>query len=144
MAKSYRSTNIGTGTSTWDGPHQLDTNIYDTDGISNTSTGTFTIQTAGVYSVIATVILDAVNTTGRREARINWNNGTILDRDIISSPNGSETDVLTCTAEHLFSPGDTLWIETWQNSGGNLNIIGSQTPMGYSLSVSYRGNPNGP
>jgi hypothetical protein len=139
MAKSHKTGDIGIVTATWTST-QLDTQDWDTDTISNTGTGTFTIQTAGVYHILGTCRFD-VNNTGRRMARLNYNSGTIVAQQEVGTPSTTLGCNLEVAGYMTCAVNDTFVLEVYQNSGGNLNILGSQPPVGYSLAVQWQGQP---
>jgi hypothetical protein len=137
-AKSYRTTDFPIAGSTWES-HQLDNQDYDTDGISNTGTGTFTIQSTGTYLCIGTCMF-ANNATGIRQIRLNKNSGTIFAQASDGGPSSSENNVQNVVGIQRFGIGDTLICEVWQNSGGSLSMLASNAPVGYSLSVAWLGD----
>lgn len=136
-AKSSKTADIGITDSTWTST-ALGNVIYDTDGITNTSNGTFTIQTAGVYILTATCLF-ATSSTNRREIRLNVNNGTLIAKQELGTPSSSHASGLSVTAHQLMAQGDTVVAEVWQNSGSTLNLLGSNVPLGYSLSAHWVG-----
>lgn len=91
----------------------------DPDGVFSISGGVVTVNEAGVYAITAGVRFDA-NGTGYRQLRI-LKNSTVLASDFSPSSAvdirlGVSTGPVECAG------GDTFHAESFQNSGGSLNI----------------------
>lgn len=76
---------------------------------------------AGVYSIYANASF-ASNTVGNRGNDIDSSKGRLASTWIDAGP--IQDRLFTCVQERLF-PGDTIWAEAFQTSGGALNIEGT-------------------
>lgn len=113
----------------------LDTNTFDTDGYHSTVTNTtrITIPTGldGVYLVLG-MLRVAGGGSGQRSAALK-KNGTSIGDDLVSAQS-NDTTILVYSVEQLLV-GDYIELCAWQNSGGNLNVLGQASPILTSLSV---------
>lgn len=111
-----RSTGATTATSTFL-PIDYATDVV-TRGINKTGS-TFTIEVPGVYRVNASIgfVADPV---GRRAIRVLHNGVNVAQGE--SNPNLDTVVHAAVTRTIQCDVGDTIVIEAWQNSGGNLDI----------------------
>lgn len=121
-----KATQTGTGqaltTATYTGV-LFNSEDYDTTGVSHsivTNTERIVITTPGLYTVAASVTF-ASNATGIRKASITLNAGTTVVNDSRGAIAGSTT---TCnmSADISLAANDYLWVQAYQNSGGNLSL----------------------
>lgn len=80
------------------------------------------------------------NATNRREARILLNGTTFIDHTIKYAPSTSDEEQHVEALVKLFA-GDTIEIQGWQNSGGNLNVapVAEQGREYEQLQIAYLG-----
>lgn len=109
-------------TLSWDGNR-------DTRGIGY-SGDTATISVSGTYSISAGLAFNA-NVTGRRIIRL-LHNGTEIARDERDAGGATPRNVAIHRTRDL-EAGDTLKIEFWQNSGGNLDLDVTQKYTYFNL-----------
>jgi hypothetical protein len=76
---------------------------------------------AGVYSIYSNASF-ASNATGNRGQDIESSKGRIASTWIDAGP--IQNRLFSCVQDRFF-PGDTIWAEAYQTSGGALNIEGS-------------------
>jgi hypothetical protein len=105
---------------------------YDTIALStpnityNTSSGLFTINTAGVYTFCASTAF-AANATGVRAVNFEKNISTPYLNTMNIPPNASGLTSIQMSYTDSFIIGDTLSVEVYQNTGGTLNVICATT-----------------
>lgn len=111
-----------------------DTSIATDSGISNNGSGTFTINTAGVYTVVATIGY-LLSGAGFRRSYIMFNSSPIQygQNRIIGS--GSIDGFMVSSFTAKLSVGDTIKVMTLQSSGGNLTLIGYNGFTGTSMTM---------
>jgi hypothetical protein len=102
---------------------------FDTDGYHDTVTNNsrLTVPTglAGTYLITA-VITFAASMAGMREVALKVNNATYIaidDRDALST--AGLTTSMTMMATWVLAAGDYVQVQVYQNSGGNLDVIGT-------------------
>lgn len=96
-------------------------NRLDTDGISNANG--FTITRTGVYAFWAGGRF-AANATGERVLYIQVNGATYIGiKGQMAITTGNPTDVQVVSTDYPLSVGDTVRLQGFQNSGGNLNLL---------------------
>lgn len=122
--KGYASTgqSIATGSGT-DVPVTLDTEDYDSDNGHSTSTNTsrYTIQVAGVYTVMATASFPT-NSTGNRKLGINVNGGNARG-GVFQGPAMASNSWSACVCvEQAFVVGDYIELVVWQTSTISLSL----------------------
>lgn len=79
------------------------------------------IKTTGWYEIRAQIQFD-VNSTGFRSIRFK-KNGSIVDRSTVMSPAVSGTGTVVASTVPIFLvSGDRVSVESYQNSGGSLNV----------------------
>lgn len=104
---------------------KFDTTIASVSDLSyNASTGIFTVNTAGVYTVTATISF-AANATGFRDIWFQVGGDSQHWGGVIVGTGGGNLTTLTTTVSRKFAVNDTFNIGVYQNSGGALNIVGS-------------------
>lgn len=110
-----------------------DTAIATDSGISNSS-GTFTINTAGVYNIVATIGY-LLSGAGFRRSYIMYNSSGFQygQNRIIGSASIDGFMVSSFTAK--LNVGDTIKVMTLQSSGGNLTLIGYNGFAGTSMTM---------
>lgn len=113
---------------------QFNSEVFKTDNMHSTSSdiSRITINTAGVYQIIANVGFDA-NSTGYRIVQFRANGATLIPGVIanaISSP-GIGTNIAAVTL-YKFNAGDFFEVFVQQNSGSDLNVISANT---YAMAV---------
>jgi hypothetical protein len=118
--------------------------LYDTDNIHSTSSNTsrFTVPTGkgGYWLVCFNATFAYVNTTGYRQIRL-AKNGTITGAEPAPAmPANAGEETLGAAMVLSLSAGDYIEMYTWQNSGGNLNIRGTDSGNGRTfMSFNYLG-----
>jgi hypothetical protein len=118
--------------------------LYDTDSIHSTSSNTsrFTVPTGkgGYWLVCFNATFAYVNTTGYRQIRL-AKNGTITGSEPAPAmPANAGEETLGAAMVLSLSAGDYIEMYTWQNSGGNLNIRGTDSGNGRTfMSFNYLG-----
>ena len=113
----------------------FDTAIATDSGITNSPSGTFTVNTTGIYTISATVAY-AANATGYRFIYFKLNSSPIYYSEMMV-PNGHATNN-TCVHSVFtgrLTAGDVIKVITAQLSGGALNIIGYNTYAGNNVSM---------
>lgn len=122
-------------------PHAIETTVaFDTEiatdsAITNSPSGTFTINTTGIYTISATIAYLA-NATGFRFVYFKLNSSPIYYSEMMV-PIGHATNntcVHTVFTGRL-SHGDVIKIITAHIAGGALNIIGYSTYGGNNVSM---------
>jgi len=101
-----------------------------TGGALNLTTGIFTVATDGLYFIYASVQFEA-NATNSRYIEINVNNaavGLLPASRYQASPNSAVTIAQVYGHVNLVG-GDTVRIRVLQDSGGALNVGGSQSDL---------------
>ena len=99
---------------------------FDTDSYDSTSSNTqrITIATAGYYFFFATVQY-AINATGIRAMRFDKNSGTYyFKKSHNSTDGGTANGYLSSSGIIYLAANDYVQVNFYQDSGGNLNIIG--------------------
>lgn len=81
----------------------------------------FTLQEAGLYLIVTSVIWDATVTAGRRVLQI-WQNGAQVAKHTIAG-NGPTNMSHQLVYLMQAAANDTMKVVVWQNSGGNVNIL---------------------
>jgi hypothetical protein len=111
----------------------FDTSLATDSGISNSS-GTFTINTAGVYTIVATVGY-LLNAAGFRRSYIMLNSSTVQygQNRILGNSTIDVFMVSSFTAK--LSAGDTIKVMTLQSSGGSATLIGYNGFAGSSMTM---------
>jgi hypothetical protein len=121
---------------TWD-VEAIDTDAFHSTS-SNTSRITIPSGKGGKYLVIATVTW-AANNTGLRSYTLD-KNGTSVTQ--INNANPSATTQISQQDHHIIdlAVGDYIELSGYQNSGGNLDVMGNNTaPLFSKFSVQYLG-----
>lgn len=122
-------------------PHAIETTVpFDTaiatdSGITNSPSGTFTINTTGIYTISATIAYFA-NATGFRFVYFKLNSSPIYYSEMMV-PTGHATNntcVHTVFTGRL-TAGDVIKVITAQISGGALGIIGYNTYSGNNVTM---------
>ena len=101
----------------------FNTDDFDTDDLHDTSTNKdrITIKQAGKYLIVGQVVWES-NSTGYRYTEIYKNGLTVLagvDQDAVSTV-GTYQNISTIAD---LSIDDYITLRTYQNSGGNLNVL---------------------
>jgi hypothetical protein len=110
---------------------QFDTERYDTDGMHDAGTPTrFTIQTAGLYHIGATIAF-AANATGQRNVGIRVDGTTDIVFEQVQATGALRT-IVNIGIDHVFAAGQYFEVWALQTSGGNLNV---ETVADYSPEV---------
>lgn len=96
---------------------------YDTDGIHDnvTNNSRLTCQTAGKYTITASISFDA-NNTGDRSAAFVLNGTTSISGQRVLPSNNGYT-MLTPVVIYDLSVSDYVEVRVYQNSGGALNVV---------------------
>lgn len=113
----------------------FDTAIATDSGITNSPSGTFTINTTGIYIISATVAYVA-NATGYRFVYFKLNSSPIYYSEMMV-PTGHAT-FNTCVHTVFtgrLTAGDVIKVITAQLSGGSLNIVGYNSYAGNNVSM---------
>lgn len=97
---------------TWNAPS------VDTYSSFDTSTGTYTIQVSGIYFVESSVAFSS-NATGERVAKLVVNGSTQIAWAEIPGSGSFQTNAYVSRV-YSFNAGDTVKVQAFQNSGGNL------------------------
>lgn len=112
----------------------FNTEDYDTDAIHDNVTNNtrFTIPSgkSGKW-LISGVVAFASNATGFRFVRL-YKNGTAFIVPAGIPPVNGDTTQLAFSYIHTFTAGDYMEVFVYQNSGGNLNIAGSDTNVQFT------------
>jgi hypothetical protein len=111
----------------------FDTSLATDSGISN-SAGTFTINTAGVYTIVATVGY-LFNAAGFRRSYIMLNSSTVQYGQNRILGSGSIDGFMVSSFTAKLNAGDTIKVMTLQASGGNATLIGYSTFTGSSTTL---------
>jgi hypothetical protein len=106
------------------GTQWVDASLYSL----NTGTGVVTFSTTGHYLIIARIQW-ASNATGRRIIEVNQHGSStpLIANDIQAAITGSTTPVTAMGFANIIA-GDTVDVNGYQNSGGNLN---ASSGLGY-------------
>lgn len=120
-AKCIRTTALTMVTSTWTAC-AFDVEEYDSDGIHAPGSSVFTIVTPGLYQLSGGAGF-AANSTGFRGVRWSFNSSPLNAGQFLvaSSSSSFEMDLVAQTIEISLVAGDTIQMELFQSSGGNLN-----------------------
>lgn len=113
----------------------FDTAIATDSGITNSPSGTFTINTTGIYTISATIAYVA-NATGYRFVYFKLNSSPIYYSEMMV-PTGHAT-FNTCVHTVFtgrLTAGDVIKVITAQLSGGSLNIVGYNSYAGNNVSM---------
>jgi hypothetical protein len=117
--RATKVTGTHTSTGNWQDVTSYDANPTDTHVSFNTTTGVYTIQAAGIYSISAISSFTA-NTTGIRVTRVDVNGSVLLYSQPMSGLASAENVTVAPGILRLRS-GDQVKMQAFQNSGGNLN-----------------------
>lgn len=116
-------TGYSVGTSAWTSL-PLDTEVEDTESMHSVGSNYALIKTAGIYSITANVTFPA-NATGYRLAtliRYDGSSWSTIDRVPVL---GSSIEMrVSLGVNKRLAKNDRIAIQVWQNSGGNLTILG--------------------
>jgi hypothetical protein len=106
------------------GTQWVDASLYSLD----TGTGVVTFSTTGHYLIIARIQW-ASNATGRRIIEVNQHGSStpLIANDVQAAITGSTTPVTAMGFANIIA-GDTVDVNGYQNSGGNLN---ASSGLGY-------------
>lgn len=116
----------------------ITTIVYDTADTSdpnvnyNSGTGTFTLNSTGYYSIVATVAF-AASTTGIRDIFMRFPGSSVHYGETLVGATGT-VGTLNIVASHVakFPAGTTINVLVIQTSGGTLNATGQDVnPFGY-------------
>lgn len=136
-ALAYHSANIThNSTGNWFTITTLDSEFWDTDGIHSlvTNTGRLTFQRAGIYSLSGSIWWTG-NATGSRGLGF-IKNATPIWQEM--EPATAGWHFQTTSTNYQFSVGDYVELRTWQDSGGNLNMLANSV-FGIALQAQWIG-----
>lgn len=111
----------------------FDTAIATDSGISNSS-GVFTISTAGIYTIVATVGF-FLSAAGFRRVYVMLNSGGLQYGQNRQSGSGTADTIMITSFTGKLNVGDTIQIKALQSSGGSLNLIGYSSFAGTSTTL---------
>jgi hypothetical protein len=131
-AAYYPANNVTIANST-DTIIPFDTSLATDSGVSN-SAGTFTINTTGLYNIVATVGYLA-NATGFRRVYIMLNASTLQYGQSRVIGNGTIDGFMVSSFTAKLTAGDTIKVMTLQSSGGNLSLLGFSGFAGTSTTM---------
>jgi len=112
----------------------LDTNLFDTGALWDSSNGRFAIVTPGIYLVCGQVAF-ASNVTGIRGTFILRNGSAWLQG--LRTAGATDQVAAPISAHYEFAAGDTVALAGYQNSGGNLGYLTGTAPYFTWLSISW-------
>lgn len=116
---AYRNAAVShTSTGNWQAV-TWDAESFDTDGIFTASSTTFTIKTPGLYIVTASVAF-AASATGVRSIRVTKGGAAILIGQYEATATAGAAAGRQVAGMLSLAAADTLTVEAFQNSGGNL------------------------
>jgi len=121
----YKSVNEAYASGAW-ANLLFDSESFDTDSYHSTVANTqrITVSATGYYFFFATVQY-ANNATGFRAIRFDKNNGTYyFKKSHNSNDGGTVNGYLSSSGIIYLTAGDYVQVNFYQDSGGNLNIIG--------------------
>lgn len=108
------------------------TELVDNASAHNSTTGTFTVPSVGIYRVTASFQTQTPVAAKTIILRIRRSGGALAERKYITRGEAFETyqidDVINCA-----TAGDTLTVEMNQNTGGNLTLDGGFTAGGITF-----------
>jgi hypothetical protein len=129
-----KTTGQATSTGAWTAI-TYDTETYDTDAFHSTSSNTsrITIPTglAGYYLIYANIAW-AANGSGQRGVKI-YQNGSQDRWKQFQAANGGYGNFLTVADVYYLGVTDYIEIVAYQDSGGNLNVLGSDSNTGFGI-----------
>ena len=133
-----------TSSNTTDTAITFSSELYDTDNIHSNSSNTsrFTVPTGkgGYWLVCFNATFAYVNTTGYRQIRLAKNGSITGSEPAPAMPANAGEETLGAAMVLSLSAGDYIEMYTWQNSGGNLNIRGTDSGNGRTfMSFNYLG-----
>jgi hypothetical protein len=137
-AKAYRSSNLSRANNSFVNI-SFNAQEYDTHAFFAPTSSTMTIPSglAGYYLIQGSVEY-AANATGLREAGIQVNSTNITF--VFQNNAGSVFSTIANLSANLYlDVGDTVALDSYQNSGGSLNILGSSFPSRTWLAITYLG-----
>ena len=112
----------------------FDTAVATDSGVSNSS-GTFTINTTGLYTIAATVAY-AANATGYRFVYFKKNSDALYYNEMMTTATSATNNVCVMSMfTGTLTAGDTIKVYTAQLSGGALNLIGYATYGGNNATM---------
>lgn len=111
----------------------FDKAIATDSGISNSS-GVFTISTAGIYTIVATVGF-FLSAAGFRRVYVMLNSGGLQYGQNRQSGSGTADTIMITSFTGKLNVGDTIQIKALQSSGGFLNLIGYSSFAGTSTTL---------
>lgn len=120
VASAFKSTNQSISNATPVVVTGYDAAAINTNGNFNSTTGVFTVESAGVYEVTANAHI-AFNATGYRFNQINKNGAVYQYGTFVNANSGDGTHVIA-TALIRCIAGDTISQSVYQSSGGALDI----------------------
>ena len=112
------------------------TALIDRAGAFNSTTGIYTVTTSGDFVVSGSVAFDS-NATGARVLRVTKN--TTTQYELLAIPTASGTCAMPFSCIVPCIAGETLKLEAYQNSGGNLNY--APTTAQNTLSIQRLSGP---
>ena len=138
-AKAYRSSNLSRANNSFVNI-SFNAEEYDTNGFFTPTSSTMTIPSgfAGYYNIQGSVEY-ATNATGLREAGIQLN-GTNITYVFQNNAGSVFGTIVNLSATVYLAVGDTVALDSYQNSGGALNIQGSSLPSRTWLAITYLGS----
>ena len=143
VVSAFGTKTSGTHTSTgnWQDVSSFDSSSTSTHGNFNTATGVYTVAVSGDYLVSSNVGF-ASNSVGFRGIRILKTGGVSTGVGVFMSPiSGAQTNIATSGIVRGLVAGDTLYMQAYQSSGGNLNYATS-TDVTTNFSISRLSGPS--
>lgn len=97
---------------------------YDSHGGFNSTTGVYTVPSAGVYSVCGSIAFTG-NTTGVRSCVVQQNGSRKFAGSKLITTNADQPDSMSFSGQLKCMAGDTIKVRAYQSSGGSLTYEAS-------------------
>lgn len=134
MAKVYKSANqtISSGSTT---TLTLDTTMFDTDGIVD-GTGGLTIVTPGVYQISCGALYANFTAAASRVfVRIQRTSDSAILASAEANASSGTFPTMTASALVSLAAGDTLKVQTFQNTGASQTLQSSSGPVNFLSAI---------
>lgn len=125
-AAASRSTAVSTNSGGFWTPIQMNTELYDTDGMFTATSSRITCVAKGIYQCAAHAGFHNTSSVGARGLKLAVNNLTSYAISVIPCPTDGSGPNLSVAFPILLNVGDYVEAQTYQTSLGALNVVSAQ------------------